>query len=83
MRAKIAQEDLVEAGPVPFSVVRSTQFFEFVTGPALDRTVELAGPEPPGIDELVRRLVAVTGDPRTVVSDPHAGYLGAGLVHAP
>ena len=32
-----------------------------------------------GIDELVRRLFAVTGDPRTVVTDPSAGYFGAAL----
>jgi uncharacterized protein YbjT (DUF2867 family) len=30
LRAKVAQERLVEGGPVPFSIVRSTQFFEFV-----------------------------------------------------
>jgi uncharacterized protein YbjT (DUF2867 family) len=30
MRAKIAQEDLVKAGPVPFTIVRATQFFEFI-----------------------------------------------------
>src|SRR5512138_3185540 len=26
-KAKIAQEDLIESGPIPFSIVRSTQFF--------------------------------------------------------
>ncbi|WP_018505537.1 SDR family oxidoreductase [Parafrankia discariae] len=29
-RAKTAQERLVSAGPIPYSVVRATQFFEFV-----------------------------------------------------
>ncbi|QYC40954.1 NmrA-like family protein [Nonomuraea coxensis DSM 45129] len=29
-RAKVLQEDLLKAGPVPYSIVRSTQFFEFV-----------------------------------------------------
>jgi uncharacterized protein YbjT (DUF2867 family) len=29
-RAKIAQEDLIKAGPIPYSIVRATQFFEFV-----------------------------------------------------
>ena len=115
MRAKVAQEQLVEAGPVPYTVVRSTQFFEFVagiadaaavdqevratpgrlqpiassdvvlhladvvTGPALNGTVEIGGPEPLGIDELVRRLFAVTHDSRSVVTDPHARYFGAEL----
>jgi len=30
-RAKLAQERLVEAGGVPFTILRSTQFFEFLT----------------------------------------------------
>ena len=29
-RAKLAQEKLIEAGPIPYSIVRATQFFEFV-----------------------------------------------------
>jgi uncharacterized protein YbjT (DUF2867 family) len=29
-RAKLAQEKLIESSPVPFSIVRATQFFEFV-----------------------------------------------------
>jgi uncharacterized protein YbjT (DUF2867 family) len=29
-RAKVLQEDLLKAGPVPYSVVRATQFFEFM-----------------------------------------------------
>jgi uncharacterized protein YbjT (DUF2867 family) len=115
LRAKVAQERLVEAGGVPYSIVRSTQFFEFVpgvadagtvdgtvrvspahlqpiasrdvvahlaevvTGPPLNGTVEVAGPEPLGIDELVRRLFATTRDPRRIVPDRHAGYFGAEL----
>ncbi|GAA1652730.1 SDR family oxidoreductase [Catellatospora bangladeshensis] len=30
MRAKVAQENLIEAGPVPYTIVRATQFIEFV-----------------------------------------------------
>ena len=30
LRAKVAQEKLVEAGPIPYSIVRATQFFEFI-----------------------------------------------------
>ncbi|MDG6107157.1 NAD(P)H-binding protein [Dactylosporangium aurantiacum] len=29
-RAKVLQEDLLKEGPVPYSIVRATQFFEFV-----------------------------------------------------
>ncbi|MDH6292540.1 SDR family oxidoreductase [Rhodococcus opacus] len=115
MRAKVAQEDLVKSGPIPYSIVRSTQFFEFIAGiadagtvgdtvhatpahlqpiashdvvtrvaevavgAALGGTVEIAGPEPLGIDALVRRLFASTGDQRTVTTDPDAGYFGAKL----
>ena len=31
-RAKVAQEQLIKESPIPFSIVRATQFFEFVTG---------------------------------------------------
>ena len=31
-QAKIAQEKLIESGPIPYSIVRATQFFEFVDG---------------------------------------------------
>jgi uncharacterized protein YbjT (DUF2867 family) len=30
LRAKVAQEELIEASAMPYSIVRSTQFFEFV-----------------------------------------------------
>jgi uncharacterized protein YbjT (DUF2867 family) len=29
-RAKVLQEDVLKAGPIPYSIVRSTQFFEFM-----------------------------------------------------
>jgi uncharacterized protein YbjT (DUF2867 family) len=31
-RAKMAQEDLIKASKIPFTIVRATQFFEFVGG---------------------------------------------------
>ncbi len=31
-KAKIAQENLIVSGPIPYSIVRSTQFFEFIDG---------------------------------------------------
>jgi uncharacterized protein YbjT (DUF2867 family) len=113
MRAKLAQESLVKAGSVPFTIVRSTQFFEFIagiaeagtvgsmvratpahlqpiasqdvasrvaevaTGEPINGAVEIAGPERLGIDELVRRLFAATGDTRSVTTDRQAGYFGA------
>jgi uncharacterized protein YbjT (DUF2867 family) len=31
-RAKMAQENLIKASPIPYTIVRATQFFEFVAG---------------------------------------------------
>jgi uncharacterized protein YbjT (DUF2867 family) len=31
MRAKVAQEELIKASTIPYSIVRATQFFEFLT----------------------------------------------------
>ena len=31
-RAKIVQEDLIKGSPIPYSIIRATQFFEFVKG---------------------------------------------------
>lgn len=46
LRAKVAQENLIKASKVPFTIVRSTQFFEFVKGIAQsateDQTVRLS-----------------------------------------
>lgn len=37
-RAKLAQEELVKASPIPYTIVRATQFFEFVGGIAQSAT---------------------------------------------
>ena len=115
MRAKVAQEAEIEAGPVPYTILRATQFFEFlariadwgtdgdrvrlspglcqpvavdevasmvaelVTAAPVGGRVEIGGPEALGMDVWAQRLFAATGDPRTVVSDPHARYAGAEL----
>src|SRR4030095_7254441 len=38
-RAKLAQEQLIEASPVPYTIVRATQFFEFA-GSIADTSTE-------------------------------------------
>jgi uncharacterized protein YbjT (DUF2867 family) len=38
-KAKLAQEHLIEAGTIPFSIVRATQFMEFVDGIADSATI--------------------------------------------
>jgi uncharacterized protein YbjT (DUF2867 family) len=115
LRAKVAQEAEIAAGGVPYTILRATQFFEFLpqiveagaegegvrlstglmqfvaaddvaaavadlaTGAPVGGRVELGGPEALGIDAWARRLFAATGDPRTVVGDPHARYYGTEL----
>jgi len=111
-RAKLAQENLIKASSIPYSIVRATQFFEFVEkiadistegnqvrmppvlfqpmaaddvadalgriamGSPVRSTVEIAGPEPFRMDELVRRELAARKDPREVITDPQARYYG-------
>jgi uncharacterized protein YbjT (DUF2867 family) len=115
LRAKAAQEKLIQASPIPYTIVRATQFFEFVGSIAnsatdgqsvrlpsalmqpivsddvattlasvtiaepLNRIVELAGPKAIPLDELVRKFLKATGDPRTVVTDDQAHYFGTPL----
>lgn len=114
-RAKLAQEETLKAASIPYTILRATQFFEFIAGIAdfstrdgtvplppvlfqpeaaddvaaaladiaesapVNGTVELAGPERFRLDELVRRYLAETGDPRHVVTDVHAPYYGLEL----
>jgi uncharacterized protein YbjT (DUF2867 family) len=52
---------------------------DIADGPPVNGTVELAGPERFRLDELVRRYLAETGDPRHVVTDVHAPYYGLEL----
>jgi uncharacterized protein YbjT (DUF2867 family) len=111
-RAKMAQENLIKTSRVPYTIVRATQFFEFVGGIAQYSTqgntvrlpatlfqpmaasdvaafvaaaavaepvngmIEVAGPEPMGLDEAARRFLDATNDPRTVTTDPSASYYG-------
>lgn len=115
LRAKIAQEHAIELGTVPYTIVRSTQFFEFLRGiadaateggvvrvapalfqpiaaddvatfvsdvalePPTNGRVEIAGPEPIGLDVLIQDVLAADGDARRVIADPHARYFGAEL----
>jgi len=48
-------------------------------GAPLNGTVDIAGPEQLGLDELVRKAFALRGDPREVVVDASAPYFGAVL----
>jgi uncharacterized protein YbjT (DUF2867 family) len=70
MRAKVAQEELIRTGGVPWSVLRSTQFFEFLGGIVAGGTdgdvVRLSDAlmQPVAADEVVETLTGVaTGPP--------------------
>ncbi|UUO05734.1 SDR family oxidoreductase [Blastopirellula sp. J2-11] len=111
-RAKLAQENLIQASGIPYTIVRATQFFEFVGAiaesgadgetirlpPAMMQPVvsddvaaaltniaiaepqngmiELAGPEPIRMDELVRRFLSSKQDARQVIADSQSSYFG-------
>jgi len=45
----------------------------------LNGIVEVAGPQQFRMDEFFRDVLAARGDPRAVVTDPHASYFGAEL----
>jgi uncharacterized protein YbjT (DUF2867 family) len=40
LRAKVAQEQLIKASKIPYTILRSTQFFEFMSGIAQSATTE-------------------------------------------
>lgn len=69
-RAKMAQEQLIEAGPVPWTIVRATQFFEFVTSIADSATtgttvtLSTARIQPIAADDVARALARIAlGEP--------------------
>jgi hypothetical protein len=48
-------------------------------GSPVNGTVEVGGPEPFRLDELIRQSLSARHDPREVITDPHARYFGAEL----
>jgi uncharacterized protein YbjT (DUF2867 family) len=63
----------IAADAVASAVVRTA------VGEPIYGTIEIAGPEQFGLDELIRRGLSFRGDPRAVVADPKARYFGARL----
>jgi uncharacterized protein YbjT (DUF2867 family) len=69
MRAKVAQERLIAAGGVPYTILRATQFFEFLGGiagpPADGDTVRLptAPMQPLAADDVAAALADVVVGP--------------------
>jgi uncharacterized protein YbjT (DUF2867 family) len=69
LRAKVAQERLIKASKIPYTIVRSTQFFEFTSGIAQSattgQTVRLSPAilQPIASDDVVAALAEVTVGP--------------------
>jgi uncharacterized protein YbjT (DUF2867 family) len=59
------------AEDVATAVARTT------VGSPQNATIEVAGPEQFGLDELIRKGLSFQGDPREVVTDPNARYFNA------
>jgi uncharacterized protein YbjT (DUF2867 family) len=85
MRAKVAQEEAIKAGPVPYTILRSSQFFEFVTRIADSATVEgvvelsPALLQPVAADDVAAALTAIAQDaPRNAIVEI-AGPASMGL----
>jgi uncharacterized protein YbjT (DUF2867 family) len=111
--AKRKQEAMIKDSAIPYSIVHSTQFFEFFETIArsarndgdviflpdaffqpiasddvacavadvaistpVNGIVEIAGPEPLRMPEIVQRYLLKRADPRVVSSDIHAPYFG-------
>ena len=53
-RAKMAQENLIKASEIPYTIVRATQFFEFVGGIAQSATDGQTVRLPPALDAAHR-----------------------------
>src|SRR5262249_12237537 len=52
-RAKMAQEDLIKASGIPYTIVRATQFFEFMGGIAQFSTVGQTVHLPPALTQPI------------------------------
>jgi uncharacterized protein YbjT (DUF2867 family) len=67
MRAKVAQERLIRGGKVPYTIVRATQFFEFlgaIAGPGADTVrVSDAPMQPLAADDVAAALADVAVGP--------------------
>ncbi|MES2098669.1 MAG: hypothetical protein V4569_02520 [Pseudomonadota bacterium] len=55
---------------------------EVALGAPVNAIVEVAGPQRMRLSDLVRGYLAAKNDPRTVVADVHARYVGAELTDA-
>src|ERR1700757_2223528 len=74
MRAKVAQEKLIEESGSPYSIVRATQFFEFVAGLADSSTDGNTVPLPEGAFQPIAAKDVATAVTGATISDPTNGF---------
>ena len=76
-------DDKVRVAPVLFQPIAGDDVARAIgrvsVGEPLNGRVEVAGPEQFQMDEFFREALASWGDPREVVTDPHADYFGTEL----
>ena len=77
-RAKIAQEELIKSSSIPYSIVRATQFFEFIKGIAdfstEDNTVRL----PPALIQPMAAVDVAAAVCRVALGSPVNGAIEVG-----
>ena len=67
----VGTERLPDSGYIRAKLARTA------VGEPVNGTIEIAGPEQFGLDELIRKGLRFQGDPREVIADPEARYYGA------
>jgi uncharacterized protein YbjT (DUF2867 family) len=74
-RGKMAQEKLVQASPIPYTILRSTQFFEFLRGIANSATVEQTVHLSPALFQPIAADDAVSALADVVMGPPVIGIV--------
>jgi uncharacterized protein YbjT (DUF2867 family) len=74
-RATIAQENLIKAGPIPYSIVRATQFFEFVKSIARAASSGMVVRLPPALIQPIAADDVVSAIDRVAAGSPINGVV--------
>lgn len=78
LRAKNAQEMLIKESPIPFSIIRATQFFEFVTRIADEATIDGKVRVPPVFIQPIAADDVAKAVGRVAASTPLNGIVEVG-----
>ena len=77
-RAKVAQEDLIKSSSIPYSIVRATQFFEFIKGIADFSTEGNTVRLPPALIQPMAAEDVATAVCRVALGSPVTGTIEFG-----